>query len=62
MSFLDFYIISAVYSIRSVTPLTVFTRIKGVSYSIYLMGISAILLFSVVAPPGGVTLSFVAWI
>jgi len=57
-----FYIISAVYLIRSVTPLTVFTRIKGVSYSIYLMGISAILLFSIVAAPGGVILSFVAWI
>ena len=57
-----FYIASAVYLIRNVSPLTVFTRIKRVSYSIYLMGISAILLFSIVAAPGGVILSFVAWI
>lgn len=56
-----FYIVSAVYLIKSVTPLTVFTKIKGVSYSIYLMEISAILLFSIVAAPRGVILSFIAW-
>ncbi|BDC18623.1 hypothetical protein [Acidianus sp. HS-5] len=57
-----FYIVSAVYLIKSVSPLTVFTKVKSVSYSIYLMGISAVLLFSIVAAPGGVILSLIAWI
>lgn len=57
-----FYIVSTVYLIKSVTPLSVFTKVKGISYSIYLMGISAVLLFSIVAAPGGVILSLIAWI
>ncbi len=57
-----FYISSSVYFIKTFNSVTALSEIRTFSISAYLIGISGLLLFTVVAGSIGLVLSLIAWV